>query len=202
MLQAPSTDSDAWIEIVAACASPRKKVLKVSDMLRLFTDGMQMFTSTYVPHLTQREQSQRQLPTASAPTTDSTNNAALFSDDEGATVQPAAQRGVGGGDVRGTNESLTPAEWRFNVACASVMMSPYISHTFLVLLFFGLLSISARARKEPLLQFLFECSANFVFFYGCVLVGAMLGKEYDTSMDMAYGSTLVLQEMLYIFYDH
>jgi hypothetical protein len=116
------------IEIVAACITAckiicihwvhyeSKKALKVSVAYSdsSDTDDMQMFTSTCVPHLTQRdksEQSPRQRgPTATASTTDSTNNAALFSDDEGATVQPASQRGVGGSDARGTNLSLIPLQ--------------------------------------------------------------------------------------------
>jgi hypothetical protein len=72
---------------------------------------MHIFTSAHMSHLTQPDESEesvRQRTTASTPKINSTNDAALFSDDEGATVKPtkAASAEV---DARGMNESQAGA---------------------------------------------------------------------------------------------
>jgi hypothetical protein len=119
---------------------------------------MQLFTSTHVLPLQpdEPEQSLRQRLTASAPKPDSTNDATLFSDDEGVTVKPT-KGDVEGGDARGTIESpsraylmwmsfiqssllawhlssstlfssttLTPFWWAFYIFMASLCLTPLV----------------------------------------------------------------------------
>jgi hypothetical protein len=183
------------IDIVAACITAciiicihcvhyvRKKVLKVcvaySDSSD--TDEMHMFTSICVPHLTQPDksvQSPRQRgPTASASTADSSNNAAPFSEDEGATVQPASQRGVRGGksSVEATRTSfglalltalligsIIPIMWQ-NSHILRQYLSP--THTALALLLLFVQSIPARKDLKLLVNLVKMVILSFIYVF-------------------------------------
>lgn len=136
-----------------------------------------------MPHLTQRDNSKqplRQTRIVSAPTTDSTNNAALFSDEEGDTVTRASQQGVGGGDGGGTEWYLTR---HAVVALLSLIMFLYIPFPVLGLSVCWMIFLPAHVRKEPHWQFLYDCSVHIFFYFIVYMFGAVyiLEQNYQST---------------------
>jgi len=194
------------IDIVAACIAARlalrAKLFK--DALTLFTDELAIvhFHTRAPLQPDEPEQSLRQRFTASAPKPDSTNDAALVSDDEGVTVKPT-KGDVEGGDARGTIESpsrgylmtmpfilssllaltfsfsalfrsttLTPFWWAFYIFIASLCLTPLVCTFHTAFLSFRTLT--------PLLAALYIFTMVAVLVEAALHLPLMISKEEGT----------------------